>query len=62
MSQKQEKTKYYYFIDVDLRTRQIIGWGSESRDEVEIYMTKGFHRIFMSKGQYNKLIKALEEY
>ena len=62
MSQTADNTKYYYYFDVDLRTRQIIGWGSEARGEVEITLTEGFHRIFVSKGQYNKLIKELTQF
>jgi len=61
MSKKEEKNKYYYFIDVDLRSRQIIGWGSEPKGIVETNLTEGFHRVFISKGQYNKLEKQLLE-
>lgn len=62
MNQKEQTTKYYYFIDVDLHSRQIIGWGSEQRGEVEVNLTEGFHRVFLSKGQYNKLTTELSEF
>jgi hypothetical protein len=55
-------TKEYYFIDVNLRTRQLIGWGCEQKDEVEVNLTAGYHRVFLSKGQYNKLEKKLLEF
>ena len=63
MSNKDHKnTKDYYFIDVDLRTRQLIGWGCEQKDEVEVHLTVGYHRVFLTKGQYNKLEKKLSEF
>ncbi|MBN72857.1 MAG: hypothetical protein CME32_26690 [Gimesia sp.] len=59
MKQPETNQKYYYFIDVDLHSRHIIGWGSEPRGEFEVSLTDGFHRTFLSKGQYNKLIREL---
>ena len=56
-NKKDANSKLYYFIDVDLQSRQIIGWGCERKDEVEVHLTHGFHRVFLSKGQYNKLEK-----
>ena len=53
--------KTYYYIDIDLDTRQIIGRGTERKDRVEVHLTGGYHRVFLSKGQYNKLKKKLEE-
>lgn len=61
MSNKEAKNRTYYFIDVDLASRQIIGWGAEKKDEVEVHLTGGYHRVFLSKGQYNKLEKKLKE-
>ena len=55
-------TKAYYFLDVDLRTRQLIGWGCEQKDEVEVHLTQGFHRVFVSRGQFNRLVKKLSEF
>lgn len=54
--------KLYYFIDVDLQSRQIIGWGCERKETVEVRLTEGYHRVFLSKGQYNKLEKSLSEF
>jgi len=61
MPDRQSRNATYYFIDVDLESRQIIGWGTETRDKVEVHLTTGFHRVFLSKGQYNKLEKKLRE-
>lgn len=56
---KDPNAKLYYYIDVNLQTKQIIGWGIERRDEMEVHLTDGFHRLFISKGQYNKLTEKL---
>jgi hypothetical protein len=45
-----------------LRTRQLIGWGCEQKDEVEVHLTQGFHRVFVSRGQFNRLVKKLSEF
>ena len=58
-SKETRKTKLYYFIDVHLQSRKIIGWGIEPREAVEVQLTKGFHRVFLSKGQYNKLERSI---
>ena len=58
-SNGDSKTKLYYFIDIHLESKQIIGWGIESREEVEVHLTDGYHRLFLSRGQYNKLTSKL---
>ncbi|MCP4783295.1 MAG: hypothetical protein GY903_00340 [Fuerstiella sp.] len=54
--------KLYYFIDVDLHSRQIIGWGIEEKGEVDVRLTNGCHRVFLSKGQYNKFVENVSEF
>ena len=61
MSDTKDQSRTYYFIDVDLNTRELIGWGTETRDKVEVNLTTGYHRVFLSKGQYNKLERKLRE-
>jgi hypothetical protein len=46
---------------VDLKSRQLIGWGTEKKDKVEVQLTSGYHRVFLTKGQYNKLEKQLRK-
>jgi hypothetical protein len=46
---------------VDLRSRQIIGWGTEEKATVEVNLTHGYHRVFLTTGQYNKLARKLGE-
>lgn len=53
--------KDYYFIDVDPRSRKIVGWGIEQQDSVEVHLTNGCHRVFLSKGQYGKLERKLAD-
>jgi hypothetical protein len=50
MIRRKDKNPTYYFIDVDLKSRQIIGWGSEQKDTVEVQLTSGYHRVFLTKG------------
>ena len=57
---KDPNSKHYFFIDIDLLNRKIVGWGTESRGQVEVDLTNGCHRVFTSKGQYNKLVAKLE--
>ena len=59
MVAKQDPHKTYYFFDIELNSRQIIGWGTETRDTVEVQLTDGYHRVFVSQGQYNKLERQL---
>jgi len=60
-SRKDSDVKLYYFIDIDLHSRQIISWDIETKDQVEIHLTNGCFRVFLSKGQYNKLVAKLQE-
>lgn len=53
---KSQEAKDYYFIDVDLRTMKIVAWG-ETRHATHTGATDDplVHRVFLTKGQYNKL-------
>jgi hypothetical protein len=61
MTKRTDKNPTYCFIDVDVKTRRIIGWGTETKDKVEVRLTSGYHRVFLTKGQYNKLEKQLRQ-
>lgn len=58
---KRHDDREYFFIDIDLNNRQIIGWGTETKPNVEVHLSGGYHRVFLSRGQYNKLVKQLDE-
>lgn len=61
MTNKRDKNPTYCFIDVDLKSRRLIGWGTEKKDTVEVQLSSGYHRVFLTKGQYNKLERKLRE-
>lgn len=55
MNKKEDKETRYY-IDLDLKTRTIINWGYDQRDKLAVQeFKKPLHRIYITKGQYNKL-------
>ena len=63
MTRKQEDRNTRYYIDLDLGTRSVLGWGYDQRDKLAVQeLAEPFHhRVFISKGQYNKLeMKDLE--
>lgn len=59
MTTRDNSSKRYYYIDIDLINQRLIGWGTETKDKVEVHLSQGFHRVFLSKGQYNKLEREL---
>lgn len=49
-----------FYIDIDIKTKKVIGWDYDSRYELEQKLANPDHRrIFITKGQYNKLGKAV---
>lgn len=60
---KQEDENTRYFIDLDLKTRKILGCGYGQRDRlIGQQLAEPFHqRVFISRGQYNKLEKKSVE-
>ncbi|MDA7951110.1 MAG: hypothetical protein MPJ24_06440 [Pirellulaceae bacterium] len=66
---KQDKNTRYY-LDVDLDHRTILGWGYDQKENLvvqsggRLVLKKStnptHHRIFLSKGQYNKLTSQVE--
>jgi hypothetical protein len=56
---KKEDKNTRYFIDLDLKERKILYWDYGQRKKLAGQeLTKPFHhRIFITKGQYNKLQK-----
>lgn len=58
---RNSSLKHYYFIDIDLYSRQIVSWGAETKDQVDFKLSNVLDRAFLSKGQYNKLIDQLKK-
>ncbi len=56
---KKEDRNTRYFIDLDLETMEIINWDYDQKDLLveEKLDIPGLHRLFISKGQYNKLVE-----
>ena len=56
---KKEDKDTRYFIDLDVLSGSILGWDYDNRHEliVEEPIAPFHHRVFISKGQYNKLVQ-----
>jgi hypothetical protein len=58
MKKKEDKETRYY-IDLALRTRKILNWDYDQRNKLVQNLENPDHqRIFITKGQYNKLEPA----
>lgn len=54
--EKTEDKDTRYYIDIDLKSKMVVGWGFGDRFELTKDVTvAGIARIFITKGQYNKL-------
>ncbi|MFA4995576.1 MAG: hypothetical protein WC536_00285 [Patescibacteria group bacterium] len=62
MNNKPEDQDTRYYIDLDLKTRSIIAWDYGQRADLieEKFADASLVRIFITKGQFNKLTKADE--
>lgn len=60
---KTENKETRYFIDIDLKTRKLVHWDYDQRANLKDQKadTPEHHRIFLTKGQYNKLIKEIQQ-
>lgn len=48
-----------FYIDIDIKTKRVIDWGYGSRYQIDQELADLNHRrIFVTKGQYNKLINT----
>lgn len=54
------KDREYYYIDLDLTSMKIVGWGtSPTASHTGDTDDPNIHRIFLTKGQYNKTVAKL---
>lgn len=59
---KNEDANTRYFIDLDLKNKEIINWNYDKRQGLSQELAKPFcQRVFITKGQYNKLEKKYQE-
>ncbi len=56
MKKIDKNTRFY--IDLDVKSKKIIGWDYDQRQGLEQLLPDPNHRrIFITQGQYNKLVK-----
>ncbi len=55
MSDTEDKDTRYY-IDLDLAAQSLIGWDHGDRNNLVQELPLPCQRVFISKGQYNKLV------
>lgn len=59
---KQINKDIRYYLDIDLETLKIISWGSGDKYQIsQILDNKIHHRLFITEGQYNKLVNNIEK-
>jgi len=57
------KTRVYYYIDINLIAKAIVRYGESSTATHDGNTgDPSVHRMFVSKGQYNKLVKKLSDF
>ncbi len=62
MKRKEDKETRYY-IDLDLAAGKIIKWEYDQRANIVQDLAKPTHqRVFITKGQYNKLVKRHQSF
>lgn len=53
---RKEDVDTRYYIDIDLKNKKIISWNYGQKDQIQQELNNQFHqRVFITKGQYNKL-------
>ena len=53
--------KEYYCIDINLRTMAVVGWGTTpNATHTGDTDDPNVHRVFLTKGQFNKPAKHLD--
>jgi hypothetical protein len=46
-----------FYIDIDLTTKEIVNLDYDNKYKMKQYLEAPLYRIFISKGQYNKLLE-----
>ena len=59
MSDIEDKDTRFY-IDLDLAAKAIVGWDHGNRHDLVQDLPLPCQRIFVSKGQYNKLLSKIK--
>lgn len=54
------KENEYYYIDLDVKSMRVVKWGiSNTANLTGDTGKKEIHRIFLTKGQYGKMVKRI---
>ena len=55
------KNREYYFLDLNILNMKVVKWGISNTATLTGETSDiNVHRIFLTKGQYNKVVKYLE--
>lgn len=46
-----------FYLDIDLTSKEIINLDYENKYQITQHLAIPFHRVFISEGQYNKLLE-----
>ncbi len=58
---KVKNNKEYFYIDLHIKSMKVVKWGiSNTATLTGDTADKYIHRIFLTQGQYNKLVKYLD--
>lgn len=58
----KEDSNTRYFVDLDLDAQTVLNWDYGQKDKLAQKLKNPYHhRLFISKGQYNKLEKKSQE-
>lgn len=61
MTKETDKETRFY-IDLDLKSGKVLDWNYDQRYRlVQELSNPSHHRVFITKGQYNKLVEKNEE-
>ena len=60
---KPENKETRYFIDLNLQTLEVIKWDYGQRSDLVVHEFNNpfYYRVFISRGQYNKLEKKYHQ-
>ena len=54
------KTGTYYYLEIDRKSKKILDWGETPYATLDGHTDDpGTYRIFLTKGQYNKFVRAI---
>ncbi|MEM8486389.1 MAG: hypothetical protein AAF564_12630 [Bacteroidota bacterium] len=63
MMQKPKDKDTRHYLDLDLRTQSVIKWDYGNKYEIAKpdFENPFHHRLFISEGQYNKIVRRYHE-